>query len=93
MKIRLNAFAFLKFKLKDMGISTPNSNMKLENGITISQLIENLGLKQDDVDAVFVNHKIVPKETIIKDGDRVALVPPNGVPNHVKAYVGLEGVD
>jgi sulfur carrier protein ThiS len=89
IKIKFNAFAFLKFKLKDMGISSPNPSMEIKKDIKISELVKNLGLSQDDVAVVFVNHKIVPKDTVLHDGDRVALIPPNGVPNHVKAYVGL----
>jgi sulfur carrier protein ThiS len=91
IKIRFNAFSFLKPKLKEKGILTPDLNMQIAKNISINKLIENLGLKENEVAIVFVNHKILSKETILKDGDRVALVPPDGVPNHVKAYVGATG--
>ena len=88
IKIRFNAFSFLKLKLKEKGILTPDPKMQIGKGISINKLIESLGLKEDEVAVVFINHKILPKETILEDGDRVALVPPNGVPNHVRAYIG-----
>jgi len=91
INIRFNAFSFLKPKLKEKGILTPNLSMQVGKNISLNKLIKNLGLKKDEVAVVFVNHKILPKETILKDGDRVALVPPDGVPNHVKAYVGATG--
>jgi sulfur carrier protein ThiS len=64
--------------------------MKIEEGISVNELVSNLGLRESEVEAVFINHKISPKETILKNGDRVALVPPGGVPNHIKAYVGAK---
>jgi len=75
INIRFNAFSFLKPKLKEKGILTPNLSMQVGKNISLNKLIKNLGLKKDEVAVVFVNHKILPKETILKDGDRVALVP------------------
>jgi len=93
IEITFNAFSFLNAKLKSQGIPCGRAAMKLEEDTSIHKLIENLKLEKDEVEAVFVNHIIVPKDTILKNGDRVALVPPGGIPNHVRAYVGkdLEG--
>ncbi len=91
MKITFNAFSFLKTKLKELGVEEFNAPMEIEDGISVNALVKNLGLEDKDVEAVFINHKILPKETILKEGDRVALVPPGGVPNHVRAYVGAVG--
>ena len=88
IQITFNAFSFLKTRLKEAGITCGNTIMELENNISVNQLIINLNLEDKDVEAVFINHKILPKDTILKDGDRVALVPPGGIPNHVRAYVG-----
>jgi sulfur carrier protein ThiS len=88
MKITFNAFSFLKGKLENNGVTCGNANMELKNDISINQLIQTVNLEDKEVEAVFVNHKIVPKNTLLKEGDRVALVPPGGIPNHVKAYVG-----
>ncbi len=86
--IRFNAFSFLKNECKEKGIECPNKNMQIDEGINLYQFIKNLGFEEDKVEGIFVNHKLVSFETVLKDGDRVALVPPGGIPNHVKAYVG-----
>ena len=86
--ITFNAFSFLNTKLKEQGITCGNAPMELEKEISIKQLVENLKLKADEVEASFVNHKIVSLDTILKHNDRVALVPPGGIPDHVKPYVG-----
>jgi len=89
ISITFSAFSFLKSKLKEKGIeSLSNSKMEIPENITVYGLIEFLGLEEDDVEAAFVNHKIMPLDTPLKEGDKVALVPPGGIPNHVAAYVG-----
>ena len=88
IKITFNAFSLLRRKVEDNNITCGNAIMEIPENISVDQLIENIGLKPDDVYAVFINHKILPKDTILQEGDRVALVPPGGIPNHVKAYVG-----
>lgn len=88
IKITFNAFSMLRSRLKEKDIKCGNTIMEIEEDITVSQLIDNIGLSQDEVYAVFINHKILPKDTILKQNDRVALVPPGGIPNHIKAYVG-----
>ncbi len=86
--ITFNAFSFLNTKLKKRGIACGNTPMEIEKEISINQLITNLELELDEVEAAFVNHKIAPFDTVLKPNDRVALVPPGGIPNHVRAYVG-----
>lgn len=86
--IRFNAFSFLKNKCKEKGIKCPDKNMTIDKDINLHQFIKSLGFEENEIEGIFVNHKIVSFDTILKDGDRVALVPPGGIPNHVKAYVG-----
>jgi len=88
MKITFNAFSFLKGKLEKNGITCGNTAMEINDKISINELIKTVNLEDKEVEAIFVNHKLAPKDTILKEGDRVALVPPGGIPNHVKAYVG-----
>jgi sulfur carrier protein ThiS len=90
IEITFNAFSFLNAKLKSQGIPCGNAAMEIEEDTSIHNLIENLDLDKDEVEAVFVNHKISSKETLLQSGDRVALVPPGGIPNHVRAYVGKD---
>jgi len=89
--IRFNAFSFLKNRCKDEGIECPNKAMTIDEEISVSELVKYIGLEKNEVEGVFVNHKLVSFDTVIKDGDRVALVPPGGIPGHVKAYVGNMG--
>lgn len=86
--IKFSAFSFLKKRLNDMDVDCTSSPMSIPDDISVDALIEHLGLDASEVEAAFVNHKIMPKSTIIRSGDKVALVPPGGIPNHVVAYVG-----
>ncbi len=86
--IKFSAFSFLKKKLNDEGVDCTSSPLNIPDDISVNALIEHIGLEASDVEAVFLNHKIMPKSTIIQNGDKIALVPPGGIPHHVAAYVG-----
>jgi len=86
--IQFNAFSFLKNECKKKGIECPNKNMQIDEDINLRRFIKTLGFEENEIEGAFVNHKLVPFDTVLKDGDRVALVPPGGIPNHVRAYVG-----
>jgi len=86
--IKFSAFSFLKQQLQERGIDCSTSPLEIDEGITLYMLLEQVGLRDDEVEAVFVNHRIMPKTTTLKDGDKIALVPPGGIPGHVAAYVG-----
>jgi len=86
--IQFNAFSFLKNECKKKGIECPTKNMQIDESINLHRFIKTLGFEEDEIEGVFVNHKLVSFDTVLKEGDRVALVPPGGIPNHVRAYVG-----
>ncbi|NPA73101.1 MAG: MoaD/ThiS family protein [Epsilonproteobacteria bacterium] len=86
--ITFSAFSFLKSKLKEKNIECTNVKMEIPEGLSVEKLIDYIGLDREDVEAAFVNHRIMPLDTVIGDGDKIALVPPGGIPNHVAAYVG-----
>jgi len=88
--IRFNAFSFLKKRCKDKGIKCPDETMQIDKNMSIAKFIRHIGFEESEVEGVFVNHKLISFDTIIKDGDRVALVPPGGIPGHIKAYVGTK---
>ncbi len=92
IEITFNAFSFLKKKFEDKGVKCSNKLMQIPDNISVNELIEYLGFQKDDIETVFVNHKILSKNTILKNGDRVALVPPGGIPNHVAAYIGKSSI-
>ncbi len=92
IEITFNAFSFVREKLKKQNISYLNSVMKLADNTTPHKLIQDLGLTQEDVEAVFINGKVLPKTTPLQNGDRVALVPP-GTPGSYRITLGIKELD
>jgi hypothetical protein len=89
ISITFNAFSFLHKKLRANNIEPSNPDLKIKTGTTIEQLILDLHLEKDDVEAVFVNGKVeIDFFTIINDRDRVALVPP-GTPGPYRVMLGF----
>ena len=86
--ITLNAFSFLQKKLKAQGRPYANVSMDVADGTTAVDLLTMMGLEPEDVEAVFVNGRVVSFDTIIKDGDRVGLVPP-GTPGPYRVMLGI----
>ena len=66
--------------------------MKLPDGYTPNALIKKLGYKEGKVEFVFINGKVHPKDTVLKDGDRVALVPP-GTPGSYRLILGAKKIE
>lgn len=89
MHIILNAFSFLREKLQQKGIPYIEASWVVDDKTRIVDLIDTLGLDQGDVEAVFVNHTVMPKETLLHEGDRVALLPP-GTPGSYRLLSGLK---
>jgi len=50
----------------------------LPAGTRAADLIDRLGFRDEEVKLVYVNNLIVPPQTTLQDGDRVALAPPSG---------------
>lgn len=89
MHIVLNAFSFLRAKIAQKGFGYLDEVITLEEGANICALMDVLQLSQHDVEAAFVNHKVVPKETTLHENDRVALIPP-GTPGSYRLLSGLK---
>ena len=89
MHIILNAFSFLREKFKQKGIPYVYAPWVVDDKTRIVDLNESLGLEQKEVEAVFVNHTVMPKETLLHEGDRVALLPP-GTPGSFRLLSGLK---
>lgn len=60
----------------------------LEEPLTAAELRDKLEIPPEDVEAVFINRTISPVSTTLKDGDRVAFVPP-GVPSIHRFNLGF----
>jgi sulfur carrier protein ThiS len=52
--------------------------MELPDGSDISTLIAQLGIPEQEVKTVFVNHIISPPDAILKEGDEVGIFSPIG---------------
>jgi sulfur carrier protein ThiS len=88
IEITFNAFSFLRAKLKRSNIDFTDARRQLPEGTTAKAFIESMGLQGEEVEGVFVNNKIVPMDTVLQQGDRVALVPP-GTPGPYRVMLGM----
>lgn len=90
--ITFNAFSFVREKLKDKNIPCINTRLTLKEGSTPRGIMHEYHLSDDDVEFVFINSKVHPKDTVLHDGDRVALVPP-GTPGSYRLILGAKKVE
>jgi sulfur carrier protein ThiS len=87
--ITFNAFSFLQKKLKEKQVEYSNVTMRLARGTTSRDLIEQVQLRPDEVEVVFVNGRVKPLDTILQENDRVALIPP-GTPGPYRVLLGFK---
>ncbi|CCK82504.1 MULTISPECIES: MoaD/ThiS family protein [Desulfobacula] len=87
--ITFNAFSFLQKKLKQKQIDYSNVIMKVEQGTTAMDLIRQVQLTPEEVEAVFVNGRVAAFDTILRENDRVALIPP-GTPGPYRVMLGFK---
>jgi len=90
--ITFRAFSELGIAFQEKGVYSRRA-LEIPDNITVTELVELYGFDESDFDAVFINHRVVPKNTVIQDGDRVSLVPPGGIPGHVVGYIGKKGIE
>ena len=86
--VTFSAFLQLREKLKAKGLRPSNVDMRLEEGSTVEALVLKAGLAPREVEGAFVNGKIHSLDTVLHDGDRVALVPP-GTPGPHRMLMGI----
>ena len=91
-EITFRAFSELGIAFREKGVIT-RQKLEIPDNITVIELVKLYGFEEEDFDAVFINHRVVPKNTVIQDGDRVSLVPPGGIPGHVVSYIGKKGIE
>ncbi len=87
--IKFNAFSFLQTKLKEKHIQYSNVTMTVDKGTRAIDLLKKVELKREDVEVVFINGKVSPFDTILKENDRVALIPP-GTPGPYRVMLGFK---
>jgi molybdopterin converting factor small subunit len=76
MKISLKCFAQLSEG--DVCDFTGSDQHEISEGETIKDLLTRLGLRQEEIKIIFVNHKMSDFDTVLHDGDEVGLAPPVG---------------
>jgi sulfur carrier protein ThiS len=86
--IIFNAFSFLQKKCRQNQVSYEDAALEIPDGTRVRELIRRLNLEEKDVEAVFINGKVVSKDTIIKERDRVAFIPP-GTPGPYRVLLGF----
>ena len=74
MQISLRCFS----KLSDSDVCDfrGGDEHEISEGEKVKSLVDKLGFRQDEIKLIFVNGKIVDFDTVLKDGDRVGLAPP-----------------
>ncbi len=87
-EILFNAFSFLQNKLAKNGFEYVNVKMTVPENHTPLDLVSTLKLDDHDVEAVFINGKAGAFETMILEGDRIALIPP-GTPGPHRLLFGI----
>ena len=90
--ITFRAFSQLKEAFRKKGVQNARA-LEIPDAITVIELVQLYGFDPEEIEAVFINHKVVPKTTTIHDGDRVSLIPPGGIPGHVAGYIGQKGIE
>ena len=76
MKVHLKCFATLAEE--DVCDFRESAQNEITEGETVNGLVERLGLPKKDIKVIFVNNKVAGFDTVLKDGDQVALSPPVG---------------
>ena len=87
--ITFNAFSFLQKKLKAKNLEYVNARLTIEQGTTSRDLIRQMGLTEEEVEAVMLNGKVGLLDTTLKDQDRVAFVP-HGTPGPYRVMLGFK---
>ena len=87
--ITFNAFSFLQKKLKEKNFEYSNVSLTITEGTRAIDLVHQFGLDQKEVEVVFINGKVAPFKTQLRDNDRVALVPP-GTPGPYRVFLGFK---
>lgn len=90
--ILFNAFSFLQKKLKEQNRAYVDVAMEIAEGTRPSDLLGQMGLSREEVEAVFINGKVSPFDTCLHDNDRVAFVPP-GTPGPYRVFLGFKNRD
>ena len=86
--ITFNVFGFLQKKFRENNMEPCNVSLTINEQDTPAHLMARFNLSDEDVEAVFVNGEVSSFHTRLKNGDRVAFVPP-GTPGPYRVLLGI----
>lgn len=73
MEITVKCFATLAHYLPENA-----DNYPLGSGETVASIVQRLGMKEEDINLIFVNSARAYMDTKLRDGDRLGLFPAVG---------------
>jgi len=76
MNIQLNLFASLSLFLPEQKGSGFSNLLEIEEGTTISNLLDRLKIPREQPKIIFLNGLHADEATVLKDGDRLGIFPP-----------------
>ena len=76
MKIDLKLFAPFARYMPDHGDGGSQNGTETRDGITVSELLEELKVPADEVKIVFLNGVHAKGDEILQEGDRLGVFPP-----------------
>lgn len=74
MKVEVRVFATLRRYLPELGISEPKV-LDVPEGTTLDEIRDMLGLPEEEVKVIMVNHLQASPEDPAADGDRITYIP------------------
>ena len=77
MKVEINLYATLDRYLPDH-IRDADRMIEVSEGITVSELLQQLNIPADQVKLIFINGVHAGTETVLEEGGRVGVFPPVG---------------
>lgn len=89
--VEVHAFGKLYFLFNERNWQNP-LQYELSEPLTARELREKLDIPEKDVEVVFINRLLKPLSTTLKDGDRVAFIPP-GTPTIHRFNLGFYHVE
>lgn len=74
MKVEVRVFATLRRYLPELGIGEARV-IDVPEGTTLDEIREILGLPEEEVKVIMVNHLQAAPEDLAADGDRITYIP------------------
>lgn len=87
--IELRAFGKLQKIMHEKGYGFPEA-FEIHDNLTGHQLLAELRIEEDEVEAIFINGIVESLDHRINPGDRVAILPP-GTPGPYRVMLGIVG--